>query len=172
MVFTTTMSKEQQFQHIIAENKGILLKVARTYCKDNTDRQDLIQEMMIQIWLSMHKYDNKFKYSTWLYRICMNVAISFYRRNTTKQNRQTTLRSNIVFAEEDEDVLEKERQLLLLEQFIEELDEFDKALMLLYLENKSHADIGEILGLSVSNVGTKIARIKGKLKQKFSKLNS
>lgn len=161
--------QQQSFQEIIEQHKGILFKVARAYCPNEDDQQDLIQEMMIQIWQSIHKYNHQFKISTWLYRISLNIAISFYRKNTTRANKYTVLNEQTAQIP-TEDKTENEQQLNLLEQFISELKEIDKALMILYLEDKSHAEIAEILGMSVSNVGTKIGRIKDKLKTRFSQL--
>ena len=157
------------FQEEIEQNKGILLKVARAYCQNEEDRQDLLQEMMIQIWQSIHKYNDQYKISTWLYRISLNVAISFYRKNTNRTKKFTVI-NNQTAQIPIEDKWENERQLNLLEKFISELKEIDKALMILYLEDKSHVEIAEILGMSVSNVGTKIGRIKDKLKTRFSQL--
>lgn len=162
--------KNKQFQWLIEQHKGILFKVARTYCQDADDRQDLIQEMMIQIWQSIHKYNDQFKISTWLYRISLNTAISFYRKNTKRQTKTIPLNEYISEYKEI-DNSEKEQQLSLLEHFISELNDLDKALMLLYLEDKSHAEIANILGISQSNVGTKIGRIKAKLKTRFSQVN-
>jgi RNA polymerase sigma-70 factor (ECF subfamily) len=164
------MDKEKQrhcFQKIIEQHKGILFKVARVYCPNEDDRQDLIQEMMIQIWQSMHKYNNQFKLSTWLYRISLNVAISFYRKNAVRKSNQIVLNEQIAQIPET-DESEQEQQLNLLLQFIHELKELDKALMLLYLEEKSYKEIAEIIGITETNVSTKISRIKIILKQKFS----
>ena len=163
--------QRQRFQDIIEQHKGILFKVARVYCPDKEDQQDLIQEMMIQIWQSIHKYNDQYKISTWLYRISLNVAISFYRKSSTRAKKYTALTVQLVEITV-EDKSENERQLNLLEQFICELKEIDKALMILYLEDRSHTEIAEILGMSVSNVGTKIGRIKDKLKARFSQLKS
>src|SRR5690554_1570189 len=166
------MHAEEQkklFLATIEQHKGILYKVARAYCPNEDDRQDLIQEMMIQIWQSIHKYNGRFKISTWLYRISLNVAISFYRKNTTRANKYTVLNEQTVQIP-IEDKSEIEQRLNILEQFISELKEIDKALMLLYLEDKSHAEIADILGISVSNVGTKVGRIKDRLKIRFSQL--
>jgi len=163
--------QQQFFQEIIEQHKGILFKVARAYCRDEEDRQDLIQEMMIQIWQSIHKYNNQYKISTWLYRISLNVAISFFRKNSTRTKKYTDLNEQMMETP-IEDKSENERQLNLLEQFISELKEIDKALMILYLEDKSHTEIAEILGMSVSNVGTKLGRIKEKLKTRFLHLKS
>ncbi len=158
-----------QFQNIVEQHKGIFYRVARAYCENEDDRQDLVQEMMIQVWQSLHRYDNQFRISTWLYRISLNVAISFYRKNTRRDTKYSVPNEQMAEISEEEKTA-KERQLSLLEQFICELKEIDRALMLLYLEDKSHAEIAEILGTSVSNVGTKIGRIKEKLKSRFSQL--
>lgn len=164
--------KQQQFfQEIIEQHKGILFKVARTYCLNAEDRQDLIQEIMIQVWQSIHKYNDQYKISTWLYRISLNVAISFYRKSSARAKKYTELNEQIAETEND-DKLENELQLNLLDHFISELKEIDKALTILYLEDKSHTEIAEILGMSVSNVGTKIGRIKDKLRSRFSQLKS
>lgn len=161
--------QRQDFQNIIEQHKGIFYKIARAYCANEDDRQDLIQEMMIQVWQSNHRYNGQFKISTWLYRISLNVAITFYRKNTTRANNHTLLDEQTEQIPTDDKTAD-ERQLVLLEKFISELKEIDKALMVLYLEDKSHAEIAEILGMSSSNVGTKIARIKEKLKTRFSQL--
>lgn len=163
--------QRQYFQKIIGQHKGILYKVSHAYCPNEDDRQDLIQEMMIQVWQSIPRYNNQFKISTWLYRISLNVAISFYRKNITRSNKYTMLNEQTAQIPTEEKITE-ERQLNLLEQFINELKEIDKALMILYLEDKSHAEIAEILGMSISNVGTKIVRIREKLKTRFSQLKS
>lgn len=161
----------QEFHQIIAQHKGILFKVARTYCQNDDDRQDILQEMMIQIWKSLPTYNNKFAITTWLYRVCLNVSISFYRQNVNRQNVNIPLFDEQLSIQEEVNN-EKQEQLILLEKFISELNDLDKALMLLYLEDKSHTEISEIMGLSISNVGTKIGRIKEKLKTKFSQINS
>lgn len=89
--------KQQQFfEEIIKQHKIILFKVARAYCSDEEDRQDLIQEMMIQICQSIHKYNDQYKISTWLYRISLNVAISFYRKNSTRTKKYTALNELMV----------------------------------------------------------------------------
>jgi RNA polymerase sigma factor (sigma-70 family) len=166
-------NKDQKrfFEDIIEQHKGILFKVARGYCVDVEDRQDLIQEMMIQIWYAIHKYDDRYKISTFLYRISLNVAISFYRKNSTRVKKCIELKDQIVETL-NEDKLDVERQLNYLEQFINELKDLDKALMILYLEDKNHTEIAEILGMSISNVGTKVGRIKEKLKTRFAQLKS
>lgn len=162
-------TQQQFFQETIEQYKGILLRIARVYCPSEEDRQDLIQEMMIQIWRSLHKYNDQFKMSTFLYRISLNVAISYYRRNKTRTDQQEILNEQTLQIPAD-DSSGNEQQLKLLQQFIGELKEIDKALMLLYLEDKTYADIAEILGITISNVGTKVGRIKANLRTRFSQL--
>ncbi len=157
------------FETILNEHKGIFFKVAKTYCKDEDDRKDLIQEMMIQVWQALPKYNAAFKLSTWLYRIMLNVAISYYRKTVTKQSYFRIIDfSDQDFA--DNQLQEPNLNLVLLEKFINDLNDLDKALIILYLEDKSHAEISEILGISTSNVSTKVQRIKEKLKEKFLKI--
>jgi RNA polymerase sigma factor (sigma-70 family) len=161
-------SKNEFFEAILNEHKGIFLKVAKAYCKDQDDRKDLLQEMMVQVWTSLHRYDDDFKLSTWLYRVVLNVAISYHRKNDSRQKYSQTIDlEKTEVADTDEN--EVEPKLALLDKFINELNDLDKALMVLFLEEKSHLEISEILGISTSNVSTKILRIKEKLKQKFQK---
>jgi RNA polymerase sigma factor (sigma-70 family) len=169
-IMTNEKELSQQFQQIIEMHKGILFKVAKMYCQNEEDRQDLMQEMMIQIWKSFHRYNDSFAITTWLYRISLNVAISFYRKNAARQEINASLEKHILPTVQFE-TNEKEQQLSLLEQFIGELNNIDKALMLLYLEDKSQAEISGILGITVTNVATKVGRIKEKLKKKFSQIN-
>jgi len=161
--------KSQQFNELVDRHKGILFKVARTYCQNNEDRQDLIQEIRIQVWQSLDKYNPEFKVSTWLYRISINTAISFYRKNKRREHEFIKLDQQLPQQDESYD-MEKEDKLNLLEQFIYELNEFNKAIMLLYLDGKSHEEISKVLGISKSNVGTKIGRIKTNLRKRFSKI--
>lgn len=163
------MTEARQFFETIAEqHKGILYKVARTYCPSEDERQDLIQEMLIQIWQSLHRYNHQFAISTWLYRIALNVAISHHRKSSSRSRTFISLNDDLA-TQADTDDTDKEQQLHLLEQFISELNELDKALMLLYLDDKPHREIADILGISVSNVATRIGRIKDRLKLRFAR---
>jgi RNA polymerase sigma factor (sigma-70 family) len=160
----------QQFEVLVEQHKGILYKVAKTYCQDESDRQDLIQEIMIQLWQAFPRYNPQYKTSTWVYRIAINVAISFYRKYQRRKTKNVDLNDPTMYIAELENT-EKEAQLQLLEQFIHELRDIDKALMLLYLEDRSQSEIAEIMGLSLSNVSTKVGRIKEQLKKKFTNSN-
>lgn len=167
------MQVEEQrtaFERALNQHKGILVNVTRAYCKDGTDRQDLMQEILVHIWQSIPKYHEQFKMSTWLYRIAINVAISYFRKQSIRDKLFTPLPDESYQPVDLQNA--QEQQLLLLERFISELNDLDKALMILYLEKKSHTEISQILGISTSNVGTKTARIKVKLKQRFSQFKT
>jgi len=164
--------KNNLFISVIEAHKGILYKVANSYCKDNEDRKDLIQEIFIQLWKSFDNYNDEYKYSTWIYRISLNVAISFYRRENIRTKISSPFTDGIFNFADTNDTEEKEINLSILQQFISELKDLDKALMLLYLEEKSYKEIAEIIGFSETNVATKIGRIKQKLKEKFSQIKN
>jgi len=154
------------FLKIIEANKGIIYKVSRAYCKNEEDRKDLMQEIIIQLWSSLAKYNSQYQLSTWIYRIALNVSITMYRKNITRQNKTSQLTDSIIYFDESL-VTEKENEITLLYQFIHQLKVLDKALMLLYLEQKSYKEIAEILDITETNVATKLGRIKQNIKQQF-----
>mgnify|MGYP000928656366 CR=1 FL=1 len=160
------------FLAVIEANKGIIFKIANSYCKNAEDRKDLFQEIVSQLWRSFGNYSNHYKYSTWIYRISLNVAISFYRKETRRKVISSPISESIFNLGDVDDATETESNLRLLQQFIHELKDLDKALMLLYLEEKSHREIAEIVGITETNVATRIGRIKLLLKQKFLTLEN
>jgi RNA polymerase sigma factor (sigma-70 family) len=163
-----TSQKSNSFLALLNTHKGIIYKIAHSYCTDSEARKDLAQEIIVQIWKSFDRYDDRYKQSTWIYRIALNVAISFYRKESRRKEISSPLSEGILnFAETHPDY-ETELKLGILQQFISELKELDKALMLLYLDEKSYKEISEIIGITETNVATKIGRIKILLKQKFS----
>ena len=164
------IEKSDLFVSLIQSNKGIIYKVANSYCRDVEDRKDLVQEIIIQLWKSFENYDNKFKHSTWMYRISLNVAISFYRKENTRKRISNPFTEGIINFTHNDSLQDKESDLGILQQLILQLKDMDKALMLLYLEEKSHKEISQIIGISETNVATKINRIKNILKQKFSQI--
>ena len=160
------------FLSVIEAHKGILYKVANTYCKDPEGRKDLVQEIIVQLWKSFERYNDQYKYSTWIYRIALNVAISFYRKETRRKDTAGPLSDDIISVAEADTNEGLEENIGFLQQFISELKELDRALLLLYLEEKSYKEIADIMGISETNTATKIGRIKTQLKQKFSALKS
>ncbi len=162
-----TTEKSDRFLSVIEINKGIIYKITNSYCKDTEDRKDLIQEIISQLWKSFDNYSEQYKYSTWIYRIALNVAISFYRKENRRKTISNPLSEGVFSFFDLNENTESESNLGFLQQFISELKDLDKALLLLYLEEKSHREIAEIIGISETNVATKIGRIKAILKQKF-----
>jgi len=158
--------EDNAFLSVIEQHKGIIYKVANSYCRNTEDRKDLMQEIIFQLWRSFDRYNDQYKVSTWLYRIALNVAISFYRKDSKRTDHPSELTADIIEVREERE--ETEHQLRLLQQFISELPELDRAIMILYLEEKSYREIADILGLTETNVATKIGRIKIKLKSRFS----
>ncbi len=160
----------ETFLEVIENHKGIIYKITNSYCKEIDDRSDLIQEIILQLWKSFGSYNDTFKYSTWIYRIALNTSISFYRKNRKRQQNTTELSAiieNTLLAEES--VLENP-DLKNLQKCIEELKEIDKAIILLYLDELSQKEIAKIIGISPTNVGTKLSRIKKKLQHKFKSI--
>lgn len=157
------------FLPVVEANKGILYKVANAYCDNPEDRKDLVQEIIVQLWKSFGTYSGQYRYSTWIYRIALNVAISFYRKESRRKEIANPLPESILFFTDDgENDIEENTSAL--QRFITELKELDKALILLYLEERPQREIAQIMGISESNVATRIGRIKHVLKQKFEAL--
>lgn len=161
--------RKKNFIGLLDSNKRIIYKIVNSYCRNQEDQKDLEQEITIQLWNSFDKYDANYKYSTWVYRIALNVAISFYRKQKSWQSRHTLLSEESLFQIKDEEKYnpEVDKNLQLLKQFVDQLDELNKALMLLYLDEKKYEEIADILGISKTNVATKINRLKIKLREKF-----
>lgn len=164
----TKMTKEQLFTGLIKENKAIVYKICNSYCSDKKDRDDLAQEIIYNLWKSFESYRDDHKFSTWMYRVALNVAISFYRQERKFKQHDPISEELIVLEDNPEEAKDVEYNLKLLEEFINGLKEIDKAIILLYLDDKSHREISEITGFSETNVATRISRIKDKLKSNFS----
>ncbi len=161
----TTPELQQRFQSLVEEHKKILYKVCNSYCRNRDDREDLAQEIVVQLWRSFEKFDGRVRFSTWMYRIALNVAISFYRRESTRTQHVISDEEHLLNAVDDSEQPPEDVQLLY--RFIETLDPLNKALVLLYLDGNSHQEIAGVLGISETNVATKIGRLKQKIKQEF-----
>ena len=159
--------KSNRFLSLLESNKGIIYKVSNLYCQDLEDRKDLVQEIILQLWRSFDNYNELFRHSTWIYKIALNVAISFCRKETRRKGISNPFPEGIFNAADIQDNSESGENMALLKTFISELRVLDKALVLLYLEERSHKEISEIMGLTETNVATKLTRIKALLKQKF-----
>ncbi len=165
-------NNKEEFLSRLQEQQLIIYKICNSYCKNEYDRADLAQEITYQLWRSYSHFKGDVKFSTWMYRVALNVAITFYRKTKTSEAVIQLTEPATDPEDKKEDGSELEKNINTLQQFINELKELDKALMILYLEEKSYAEIAEILGITETNVATRISRAKDKLKQKFSTLNN
>ena len=151
-----------QFTELIKQHRGLIHKVAMAYCKVPSDREDVAQEIAVQLWRSRDNYDERLRASTWIYRIALNVAISFYRRERRHRAGRQLLDEQLLIGTDNND-LEVSEEVQRLLACIEQLGAIEKALVLLYLDGHDHRAIADVLGTSTSNVGTKLNRIKTKL---------
>jgi RNA polymerase sigma factor (sigma-70 family) len=161
---------DDQFSALVEEHKGIIYKIANSYCRNPEDRKDLIQEIVVHLWKSHGRYDDRFKLSTWIYRIALNVAISAYRREKKRAERVSPLEE--IIAEPAAETEQTDPKIATLHRIIDQLDELNRALMILYLDDNSYRDIAGILGLTETNVATKINRLKLKIKEQFTQTNT
>lgn len=170
MAATSQASRQERFLGLLDEHRKILFKVAGSYARGAEDRQDLVQEMVVQLWRSFDRYDPGLRFSTWMYRIALNVAISFLR-SESRRARTLVPGEDEVFAlaAAPPGAADIESDLRAMWQAIDGLDALDRALLILHLDGQSHETIAEVLGLSTTNVGTKIGRIKTRLRREMSR---
>jgi RNA polymerase sigma factor (sigma-70 family) len=160
--------EKDRFISIIKDNQNLIFKICYSYCSDSENRKDLQQEVLMQLWNSFSKFDGRVKISTWIYRIALNTAISYYRNDNKHKGKKVTIDESVISLSNFEYFPEQDEKIVMLYKFIENLNEMDKALILLYLEDNKYKAIAEILGISETNVATKIYRIKKILKEQFS----
>ena len=163
----TARQHQQRFESLLYEHRRIVFKVAGLYSRSAADRDDLVQEISTQLWRSFGGYDEaRAKFSTWMYRIALNVAISQARRERwSEADRFEPLEAHhLETVGGGEAIPEQDERLTALYVFIGQLDPLNRALILLYLEDRNYTEMAEILGISETNVATKISRIKQKLR--------
>ncbi len=161
------MDKKNIFITAINENQGLIFKAASIYTNNNEDKNDLAQEIIYQLWKSFDTFQQKSSLSTWIYRVALNVAIYHLKTSKRKIKTEPLDKQFLNFQETNNNEIDEKWQMF--KQHIDTLNLLDKGIVLLYLENKSHEEIGQIIGISTSNVGTKLSRIKEKLKQQILK---
>jgi RNA polymerase sigma factor (sigma-70 family) len=164
-ILTTNRDTRDAFAELLERHRSIVFKVASGYAWNSDDRSELAQEIALQLWRAFPSYDANRQFSTWMYRIALNVAISYVRDDRRK--RATT----VAFDEALHDVAdpngrdpELAQQVELLNRIIARLDPLNRALMLLYLDQHTNAEIGDILGLTETNVSTRISRLKQRIR--------
>lgn len=157
---------QERFRALMEQHQGIVFKIVNTYCFVAEDRRDLAQEIAVQLWRVFPKYDGQRSFSTWMYRIALNVAISQVRTTIHRGRYVVPLDEDLHDRPEDGlDVGEKEDRVRALHAFITAQHDLDRALLLLYLDERPHQEIADILGISTSNVGTRIGRLKQRMRE-------
>ena len=155
---------EAAFLEQLERHRGIPRKVAGAYCRNPADREDCVAEIVAQLWRSYPRYDPTKTFSTWAWRIAVNVAISFYRRGRTEAERAVPVEGD-AFERIASPEPEPSEPLERLYALVARLDEFDRALVVLYLDDRPYAEIADVLGITQTNVATKLGRIKLRMRQ-------
>lgn len=159
---------EKEFLETVARNQNIIHKVCRLFTADRDDHADLFQEITIKLWLGYSSYKGDSSFTTWMYRVALNTAISMKRKARVHQNTQP-LTPNLDAAEEDPAF--GDHEIAMLYRAIDHLDPVEKALILLYLEEKQYQEIADIMGITKTHVGVKLVRTKKKLETIMKKMN-
>ena len=157
---------DHTFVQLLNENIGIAHKICRVYFSNTDDREDCFQEMMYQLWRSFAGFRGASKFSTWMYQVCLNTAVT-YRRKTDRASHQELSEHQFNIGAEDETM---EEDIALLFEAIATLTAVNKAIILLYLDNLSYDEIAEVTGLTKSNVSVRLVRIKKELESKLTTL--
>lgn len=165
-----TNDHEKLFRRWLDEHTGLLLKVVRSFASGPTDADDLFQEILLQVWMSLPNFRAESKATTWLYRVALNTALAWKRRERPHRYRPSQITLATVTAGaggRPEDVLENREAVERLYTAIRALTPANRALVLLYLDGLSYAEMAEVTGISETNVGVRLHRIKHELALKL-----
>ena len=158
-----TKELENNFVALLEKNQNIVHKVCSLYTHDRDSHKDLFQEITIQLWKAFPKFRGDSKFSTWMYRVALNTAITLYRKS--KKRVKTQDYESVIFRiKADEYDPTEEQQLKIMYKAIKQLNDIEKALVFLYLEDKNYSEISETLGITEVNARVKMNRVKNKLK--------
>ena len=153
-------TKEKQFEQTISENKSTIYTVCYMFSKDSEEVNDLFQEALINLWRGFDGFEHRSDIKTWIYRVTLNTCISVERKKRRQPETSLSMDINLFRAKDDDT-----KQVDMLHQRISLLKPFDRAIVLLWLENLSYEEIGQIVGISTKNVSVRLFRIKEQLKQ-------
>jgi RNA polymerase sigma-70 factor (ECF subfamily) len=155
----TQKEVENDFILKIQSHQGILHKICFIYSLNEADKEDLYQEMILQLWKSFSSFRGDAKFSTWMYRVALNTAITLNKKATLFRNNTTQLIEEYIY----EDTTDYSEDIIILYKAISKLNKIEKAIILLWLDEKTYHEISEIVGISEKNVGLKLVRSKKKL---------
>lgn len=161
--------RKAQFVELLQAHRGLLYKVSRAFGRSAAERADLVQEVVVNLWQAYPRYDDRLKFSTWMYRIALNVAISWRRREKT-QTQHLAASGEVILeniADLETGAFEADVDLTLLYTSIHRFGALDRALLLLYLDGLSHQEISAVLGITATHISTKIGRLKERLREYF-----
>jgi len=156
---------EKNFTEIVTTHQGIIHKVCGIYCKNDESRKDLFQDIVMQLWRSFPSFRGDAKVTTWMYRVALNTAISSFRKQVRKPQEESISGSIYQIPIINRFGQEQEEQIQFMYKAIQHLSKIEKAIIMLYLEEHSYDEIAKITGITKTNVGVKINRIKGKLQK-------
>jgi RNA polymerase sigma factor (sigma-70 family) len=160
--------QREAFTRLLDQHAGIIRKVALAYTGTRADRLDLMQEISLQLWKAYPRYSPQRPFSTWMYRIALNVGISFLR-SATRPHRQTlSLEATELDVADETATPETDERVAELQRVIAGLEPLNRALLLLYLDERSYREIASILGITESNVATKISRLKERVRKEMT----
>jgi RNA polymerase sigma-70 factor (ECF subfamily) len=160
--------QREAFTRLLDQHAGIIRKVAATYTGNRADQLDLAQEISLQLWKAYPRYSPERPFSTWMYRIALNVGISFLR-SATRPHRQTlSLDATELDVADETATPENDERVAELQRVIAGLEPLNRALLLLYLDDRSYREIASILGITETNVATKISRLKERVRKEMT----
>ena len=163
-------TKETQFLQLIGENKGILYKICKIYQDDPEDRDDLLQEMILQLWRAFDSFRGDSKFSSWMYRVALNTAIVFFKKQKRRPDDQP-MPAHFDHADDLSAAEEQEEKLAIFYKAVKHLSKVEKALIYLYMEDQPYDDIAATLGITPLNVRVRLNRVKNKLKDIIKEMN-
>lgn len=161
------LDTQKIFLQQINDNKGIIHKVAKMYMDNTLDQEDLFQEIVMQLWKAYPSFKGTSKFSTWMYRVALNTAILFFKKDNRKVDKASLNEQTEIT--DHNDSYEKEEKIAYLYKAVQELNQIEKALIFLFLENQSHREIAQNLGITEVNARVKLNRTKEKLQQIIKK---
>lgn len=161
--------QKEEFLKLISEHQDLIRKVAAIYYRNKADQEDAFQEILVSLWQAYPTFRGESKFSTWLYRVALNTVISGFRKASNKvhKNQSDIHITDELLGPSKEDLSE---EIDCLYQAIEHLSDIEKAIIMLYMEEKTYDDIADIMGMTRTNVGVKINRIKKKLKTIYKRV--
>ncbi|WP_298503470.1 sigma-70 family RNA polymerase sigma factor [uncultured Maribacter sp.] len=161
---------KDKFTELLYENQGIVHKICNIYFRDRLEKEDYHQELIIQLWKAFPSFNNTSKFSTWMYRVCVNAAINITKKEKKQVTQVKLFDSNLHNLPNNDDTNCSNQEKLY--EAISKLSNVDKAIITLYLDEYSYEEISEIIGISKNNTGVKIKRIKSKILKSFENGNS